>query len=443
FSISNTDTGCHECSKRRIKCDKTEPRCFKCQKKGIACSGQGVRYRFWEGRACPSKDKRTVKSPRRKSTYQPPLSALPVAIPGWFDDDRGYCPVVDPWCKDCSMPEGDGIAFDAEEEEGEGMQVLNTWSEPSLGRPDHLRDFSRAFSDAVAPIMVVLDKQHNGYRDIILPLACECPIIQRAVSVVAAFHLSAQVPGLQESAQLGQLAIISKLRQDAGQLSPYRPFDISTWATILVLLAGETVTGGNDFVYLLEMLKYITQIGKVELGVSASIHQFLLGQTRMFELFGFPLSEESKGKMVMRKDPDYYFDFITYSLDPQSELDQNIKGMKNAIRIACEIYRRRAESELPHNESIGLLEQLRQHVLTIEPNTDGAHALVWTYFVAAAESVLPSHREFYTDRLRALFARTKFRSIPRALKSLEKIWEMQGLRRWTQIVADESPILVM
>jgi hypothetical protein len=38
--------GCHECSKRRIKCDGEEPQCRKCRNKGIMCSGQGLRYRF-------------------------------------------------------------------------------------------------------------------------------------------------------------------------------------------------------------------------------------------------------------------------------------------------------------------------------------------------------------------------------------------------------------
>ncbi|KAL3494366.1 hypothetical protein BJX62DRAFT_198584 [Aspergillus germanicus] len=38
--------GCHECCKRRIKCDGEEPRCRKCRNKGITCSGQGLRYRF-------------------------------------------------------------------------------------------------------------------------------------------------------------------------------------------------------------------------------------------------------------------------------------------------------------------------------------------------------------------------------------------------------------
>lgn len=134
---------------------------------------------------------------------------------------------------------------------------------------------------------------------------------------------------------------------------------------------------------------------------------------------------------------------MSYTLNPDSEVYKNIELMKNAIRTACEIYRRRAESSLPHNESIGLIEQLRLAVINIDHETEGSHALVWSYFIGAAESVLPSHRDFFTKRLRALFGRTKFRSIPGALYALEKIWAMQGFRRWTEVIVDENPILVM
>jgi Fungal Zn(2)-Cys(6) binuclear cluster domain len=38
--------GCHNCSKRRIKCDQTKPECEKCLRKGLVCPRYGKRYRF-------------------------------------------------------------------------------------------------------------------------------------------------------------------------------------------------------------------------------------------------------------------------------------------------------------------------------------------------------------------------------------------------------------
>lgn len=44
--FSNLRAGCHECSQRRIHCDRSGPSCAKCIAKGIRCSGLGLRYRF-------------------------------------------------------------------------------------------------------------------------------------------------------------------------------------------------------------------------------------------------------------------------------------------------------------------------------------------------------------------------------------------------------------
>ncbi|KAL2798617.1 hypothetical protein BJX66DRAFT_295316 [Aspergillus keveii] len=162
-----------------------------------------------------------------------------------------------------------------------------------------------------------------------------------------------------------------------------------------------------------------------------------------FELFGNPQAHESDGIKVMYNGPDCYFDFINYTLDPDSPAQESIYRIKMAIRISCEIYRRRAESNLPHNESIGLLEQLRLAVLEINSEIEGSHALVWPYFVAAAESILPSHRDFFSGRLWAIYNRTQFRNITRALGLLDMIWELHGVRRWTEVVENDGPVLVM
>lgn len=43
---ADDQTGCYECSQRRIHCDRKEPACEKCIAKGISCSGLGMRFRF-------------------------------------------------------------------------------------------------------------------------------------------------------------------------------------------------------------------------------------------------------------------------------------------------------------------------------------------------------------------------------------------------------------
>ncbi|UKZ80064.1 hypothetical protein TrVFT333_007829 [Trichoderma virens FT-333] len=301
------------------------------------------------------------------------------------------------------------------------------------------------FSEFIAPKMVVFDFNGNGYRDILLPLACEDELVGQAISVIAAFHLSQRAPHMRMAAEVGQHAILSKLFRDSLQLEPKRLFSLSTWATILVLLVGETITGANNYVHLLEILSNLAQSSDSVQSLSITTRGFIREQTRMFELFGFPLSSESKGLQTLSKRPDYYLDFMSSypSLSQDPEQYANVATMKEAIRQACDLYRNRALHLISREESIQSVERLRETVLDLDPSVDGCHALVWTYFVAAAESILPEHRAFFSHRLQSLYSCTEFGTIPIAVQSLEHIWANQGSQRWTEVVTRQRPILIM
>lgn len=315
---------------------------------------------------------------------------------------------------------------------------------PDESSRPHTRMLFSHFANTVAPAMVVLDIFSNGYRDIILPLACQDEVLERAVSVVSAFHLAQKAPGLRPAAEAGHHAIVTKLRRDSFKLTPEQLFNPYTLATILVLLVGETITGADNYTYLLEMLNCLAQSPESIAALPQSLREFFLQQIKMFQLFGFPLSDERKGLNVLASPADDYLDFMSYpDLGPDSEHYANMELMRSAIHDACGIYRRRAESSLSQDESIHLIEQMRQKVLGLDCSTKGAHALVWTYFIAAAESTLPEHREFFSGRLKSLYQVTGFGSIPVALQALKTIWSMQGTRRWTEIVSTDTPILIM
>lgn len=265
------------------------------------------------------------------------------------------------------------------------------------------------------------------------------------MSVIAAFHLAQKAPHMRMAAEMGQQAILSRLCRDALLLEPKRFFNLSTWATILVLLVGDTITGSNNYVHLLELLSRLAQSSASVQSLPDTTRAFIMEQTRMFELFGFPLSSEKKGLKTLTKCPDYYLDFISScpSLSLHPEQYSNGMIMKDAIRQACELYRNRALQSTSRELSIESVERLRQTVLGLEPSVDGCHALVWAYFVAAAESILPEHRDFFSSRLRSLFECTGFGSIPLALETLELIWATQSSSSWTEIVTHQRPILIM
>lgn len=67
------------------------------------------------------------------------------------------------------------------------------------------------FARVIAPYMVVLDSSSNGWRDMILPIACQEPLVQRAVSVVSAFHFSSYRPELCQYAEAGRNDVIARL----------------------------------------------------------------------------------------------------------------------------------------------------------------------------------------------------------------------------------------
>ncbi|KFY97344.1 hypothetical protein V498_02107 [Pseudogymnoascus sp. VKM F-4517 (FW-2822)] len=175
---------------------------------------------------------------------------------------------------------------DVEELDQSRMQ-LSSPRAPIQVVPAQARMLFDHFSKFIAAKMVVFDFTGNGYRQIVLPLACQDEMVGRAVSVIAAFHLAQEAPHMRIAAERGQQAILSRLCRDSLLLEPERLFSLSKWATVLVLLVGTTITGSDNFV---------------------------------FELFGFPLSSEEKGLKTLTRCPDYYLDFMlpcpSLRLDP-------------------------------------------------------------------------------------------------------------------------------
>ncbi|RGP67934.1 transcription factor [Fusarium sporotrichioides] len=442
MSLAKRNNGCYECCKRRLKCDKTEPECLKCQKKGISCSGQGLRCRF-------SSHMATTATPMTL-TFTSTTSSSPQTSPNQPEKSFRWVEPGKRFRKDHSASSDDVASPSSDDSFDSGSGAVIPYAQritihPALNAvsSSQTRKMFSHFSEIIASHMVVLDSNSNGYRDVILPLACHDDNLAQAVSVVSAFHLGQKDPKLQHAAETGHQAIVQKLRRDSLQLSPEQLFNPYILATILVLLVGETITGADNYSYLLEMLNCLTSYPDWITMLPPSLKEFFLQQIKMFQLFGVPLANESKGLQVLTG-PEAYLDFMAYpELPPDSEHAPNIEVIRSAIFDACSIYRRRAESSLSDQESIHLVEQLRQKVLNLDASTKGVHALVWTYFVAAAESILPEHREFFSTRLAGLYSVTNFGSIPVAVKALTTIWGMQGTRRWTEIVSSETPILIM
>lgn len=127
--------------------------------------------------------------------------------------------------------------------------------------------------------MVLLDDYDNGYRSFVLPMALQDDTVRRAVSVVAAQHLSIKRPELKPIAEAGRTAIISRLYRNSLGRSPDQVFNQFTWTTLIVLLVGETVTGSADFRFLVQMLMSLATTNSACKNKDSGVVQFLRSQT--------------------------------------------------------------------------------------------------------------------------------------------------------------------
>ncbi|KAM5349130.1 hypothetical protein ACJ41O_008953 [Fusarium nematophilum] len=297
MSLARRNNGCYECCKRRLKCDKTEPECLKCQKKGISCSGQGLRCRFSSHMTVNSRGPNTESSTASRVSgfaASENISSPTGKSFRWVDvgqrvkKERARRPQGTSTSKDAvsrpaSPSSSDGSSVGAPDDEACTTIIPYRHAAPLHPGPDgssnpQARMLFHHFAESVAPVMVVLDSFSNGYRDIILPLACQDEVLGRAVSVVAAFHMAQKAPQLRPAAEAGHHAIVTKLRKDSLQLRPEQLFNPYTLATILVLLVGETITGADNYAYLLEMLNCLARSPESIAMLPASLKDFFLQQ---------------------------------------------------------------------------------------------------------------------------------------------------------------------
>ncbi|EDU44590.1 C6 zinc finger domain containing protein [Pyrenophora tritici-repentis Pt-1C-BFP] len=438
------DRGCFQCSRRRINCDKTEPSCGKCMKRGIECSGIN-RIRFAEGVARRGKFK-DLKVPDISSDG---VDCLPITTPflmvRWQDENKKHAnPKRDlqrqhrkraSASKTIAIDGGRNISlspipmaaastnthFDgpgspqAPEKQNiethveEGIEEI-PWIAPLSPKTRELFSY---FSDVIAPAMVILDTSSNGYRDILLPMALEDEVLCRAVAVVAAQHLSRERLELQEVAEAGRTAIISRLRRDSLSATADRVFNQFTWATLIVLLVGETVTGSADYSFLIQMLLCLSANSTVK-SQELPVNRFLQTQTNMFEMLGIPLLSESNGIATLQG-LSRWQDWQMYEQFPEGADNRRIiLKIRQCYSAACDIYIQRATSgnkEWPistlHQSELNryttthhLMELLSQ----IPPDMPGAHCLVWPCFLGGAEATDHHQRNFFVDYMYHIYA---------------------------------------
>lgn len=287
--------------------------------------------------------------------------------------------------------------------------------------------------------MVILDEGlSNGYRSVFLGLALQDDLVQRAVSVCSAFHLGKNQPKLLESAERDRTAIIQRLNHDAFHGTADQIFNISAWATILLLLVTQTVTGEHDFKYLFNMLQSI--LIHFSTGITESeVHTFLDAQTRMFNLFTPLFVSAEVGVGALQGDIEPHLKFMPAQSEPQGDFDVT-KLLKQSICLARDIYLAKV-----NESSIDVEPLVERMILLLAPVNDqpGMHTFVWSYFIAGASTKNPGYRSFFVNRMRQVFQKTGMRNILSTIEMLEAIWDLPEDSNWTHCQSILQRTLVM
>lgn len=289
--------------------------------------------------------------------------------------------------------------------------------------------------------MVLFDTDFYGYRHSVLPLACHDSMVQRAVSVTSALHLAATMPELRAPAESGRAAVVRKLRNDAASGSATVLND-ATWATLLLLIIGDLVTGHKDVLALHELLKTFLH-ARGDAPPMSALEEFLLYQSKLFNFFATPMLSEAEGVNTLQElaDPLIAIEPLAQS----STYQVNVRLLNEAFRRASRIYLHRAQSYLTPGRDFKaseMLEDLRTLLSELDPTSHGAHTLVWPYFIAAAESSTDTHRQFFLKRLKHIEATTGFQNVSVAIGKLPSIWDKHSSERWTAALPQLSTVIM-
>ncbi|CAH0045741.1 unnamed protein product [Clonostachys solani] len=486
---------CYHCMKQRIKCDLTLPKCLKCAKKGLECPGYGIRYRFYD-------DNTTVLSEKSHQA----ASITPARDWKWVDDTRRKRARVQ---RQSVSDTAGSTSTELEHQDTIASQILPA-TELTLVARSHYTHISQIHQDAdyldpnhsggeLAPpaparplcnlhpkmrlffhhFMLMYDDEGNGYRHQILPLATSDPMVARAVCVVAAFHLSWWMPQLRLPAESCRAAIISRLTASSFDLND------QTWATIILLIMADLVTGHEHAIVLYKMLAAFldarTQVkSQGESSRASQLEGFLHYQSQMLSFFANPVLSESKaltgyGQVLgnplesfeqyaprRRHALEQYPPAYDEAQSPRHSLgDSTTQLYGEIVREATQIYihRARIEEEARNSKSQSTtttpqvqvehnlvsttaipttscrIARMRRLLEQVDPSSPGAHTIAWPAFMAASEASKEEDRQFFCATLERVWASTRYANVLRGLNALPMIWERQRHgERWTTVL---------
>lgn len=312
------------------------------------------------------------------------------------------------------------------------------------------------FAAHVSPFMVLFDDESNGYRHQILPLARNEPIVERAVCIASAFHLSSRHPKLRAPAEI----IRDNLIRELSAKSAAKP-DLSetTWAILILLIVADLVTGHEDVSTLHNLLAAFLDARGYFKEPATQLERFLYFQSSIIKFFSHPFSSgrpHSIGPQPLLSSPVSMFK--QYASDQQdSQRSDGLSYQKGKFASyfptyeqifdhATEIYSMRMESAEstvhPDRYMKDRIQNLRMLCEQLDLAAPGAHVIVWPIFVAAAESKSDDDRHYFTDVLRRLYEKVGYANIHRGIEVLPELWAQRKKTSWVSALAEYKGLVI-
>ncbi|KAI6763886.1 hypothetical protein HG530_007675 [Fusarium avenaceum] len=472
--------GCHECSKRRIHCDRTEPSCNKCTSRGLTCSGLGIRHRFNKGVAARGKwAGRTIQSVYEEQEWKLPNS----------DND-----VVTSTTEDVSEvfePDDDQLYDDETQIVFSDLEIKDLTTRQHVGFDDQAafiaiflqtipqntpawkRNLFMTFSQCISTEMVAIDGIHNDWRHLLLPLAQQDELVMDAVLTVSAFHFHINKLANNFKQDKTQYNSFGTTSCDSYVPDPYQLLgrtlrglrkrqelvcgDPTTQhyvlISLLLLMTSVLVTGGSDFPVLLRMLESALDAigGKEGLGTGI-LAEFIMRELHKIRVYAAPHLGEEMGLQMISSQArtDQLFGCLNHCLQQYPQHMPLFSQVTNLVYQARDIYLQQVMSDQTTNffdlDPIPARSSLRvqRFISALEqiPDTSPvAHMLVWTTFVAASDAQLEEHKIYFEDVLRRHHARSGFGNLLKGIEALKRIWGRKPGERWTTLLP-QTKVLV-
>lgn len=148
-------------------------------------------------------------------------------------------------------------------------------------------------------------------------------------------------------------------------------------------------------------------------------------------LYSGPLISEHTAIQSLDNISRQDLDFLYSCLDTHPDHAPTIHRIASLIHMAAEIYLARATGK-PRTVIVGLVQRFLMETSTFNATSPGGHILIWPFFIAGAECVLESDREFVIAQLRSLWDYTGFGSTLYAIEVLRILWHDETGAIWTQ-----------